>query len=703
MLPLSAWWRRAGTILLAAGMFGAVALWYFATRLPPIPSRPLRIGFEPNPPLQIRTDNGFSGLAVETIDEAAKRAGVRLQWVETGTSSDEAFQKKLVDLWPLMADLPERRKRLHLTSPWLHSDHVLVFRAGSVPPDRKFTGGIAVFKMPLHVRLVGDRFPEAQVVQQDETKDILKSVCRSNVSAAFLEARVAMTALKEKPAECDSVALRVQGLPDVTLRGAVASTFEAAGAAEAIRREIGGLFRDGTLALIMAKYSYYGLDDNWSTYDLMQAAERARWIAGGISALAIVLALALWRVGSVRQRRAEAAVQESEQRFRIMADTAPVMIWVAGPDKLCTFFNKCCLDFTGHSLEQKVGDGWIAGVHPEDREPFLAKFSSSFDARHGFQTVFRLLRADGEYRWVLTTGSPRFTPAGVFAGYVGSCADITELKRTQEEALARQKLESLGVLAGGIAHDFNNLLGGILAEAELVEEDLPAGSSVGEEIERIKAVAIRGSEIVRQLMIYAGHDQTHLVEPLDLSELVEEMLELLKVSISKHAVLKADLDKSLPAVWGNAPQIRQVVMNLLINASEAIGEKEGVIHVSTLREARGPGSVVIDTFDLPLGDYVRLEVSDTGCGMTEEARAKIFDPFFTTKFVGRGLGLAVVQGILRDHGGAVDVVSALGQGTTFRVLLPCTSKSGLEKQRAITSAPAGTIQCSDRDCPGCGG
>ncbi len=420
----------------------------------------------------------------------------------------------------------------------------------------------------------------------------------------------------------------------------------------------------------------------------MQAAERARWIAGGISALAIVLALALWRVGSVRQRRAEAAVQESEQRFRIMADTAPVMIWVAGPDKLCTFFNKCCLDFTGHSLEQKVGDGWIAGVHPEDREPFLAKFSSSFDARHGFQTVFRLLRADGEYRWVLTTGSPRFTPAGVFAGYVGSCADITELKRTQEEALARQKLESLGVLAGGIAHDFNNLLGGILAEAELVEEDLPAGSSVGEEIERIKAVAIRGSEIVRQLMIYAGHDQTHLVEPLDLSELVQDMLELLKVSISKHAVLKADLDKSLPAVWGNAPQIRQVVMNLLINASEAIGEKEGVIRVSTLREERWPGPVVIDTFDLPPGDYVRLEVSDTGCGMTEEARAKIFDPFFTTKFVGRGLGLAVVQGILRDHGGAVEVVSALGQGATFRVLLPCTSKSGLETQRAITSAPA---------------
>jgi two-component system cell cycle sensor histidine kinase/response regulator CckA len=138
VLPLSAW-RRVGAVLLVAGIVGALAFWYFATRLPPIPHRPLRIGFEPNPPVQIRTDSGFSGLAVETIGEAAKRAGVRLQWVETGTSSDEAFHKGLVDLWPLMADLPERRKRIHMTPPWLRSYYVLLFRAGSVPPDRKST------------------------------------------------------------------------------------------------------------------------------------------------------------------------------------------------------------------------------------------------------------------------------------------------------------------------------------------------------------------------------------------------------------------------------------------------------------------------------------------------------------------------------------------------------------------------------------
>jgi PAS domain S-box-containing protein len=388
------------------------------------------------------------------------------------------------------------------------------------------------------------------------------------------------------------------------------------------------------------------------------------------------------------RRRAEVRMHESEGRFQNMADTAPVMIWVAGPDKLCTFFNKACLEFTGQTLEQKIGDGWIANVHPEDRERFLAGYSSSFDVRQEFQTVFRLRRADGEYRWVLTTGVPRLTPGGVFAGFIGSCVDITELKRTQEDALARQKLESLGVLAGGIAHDFNNLLGGILAEAELVETDLAAGSAARKEIHRIKAAAIRGAEIVRELMIYAGQDQGSLLKPVDLSCLVEEMLELLKVSISKQVVLKINLDQSLPAVWANAPQIRQVVMNLVINASEAIGNKEGVIHVSTSRVTGEPGSIVNNVPNLLTDDYVRLEVADTGCGMTEEARAKIFDPFFSTKFAGRGMGLAVVRGIVRDHGGALDVVSAPGQGTTFQVLLPCISKRALEIQNAITSPGA---------------
>jgi two-component system, cell cycle sensor histidine kinase and response regulator CckA len=371
------------------------------------------------------------------------------------------------------------------------------------------------------------------------------------------------------------------------------------------------------------------------------------------------------------RKQTEAALLESEERFRNMADTAPVMIWVAGPDKVLTFFNKTWLDYVGRTLNQELNNGWIENVHPDDLDRCFASYASSFDAHENFHIEYRMRRADGEYRWVLCSGVPRFAPGGVFAGYIGSDIDITDLRRAHAEDFERQKRESLGALSAGIAHDFNNLLGSILVDAELAEADLPAASPPFEQIQRIKAVAIRASEIVRELMIYSGQDKADL-GPVDLSRLVEDMLELLKVSVSKHAVLETDLPTHLPAVRGNAAQLRQVAMNLIINASEAIGDRHGVIRVAT---SLAPG-----------GDALRLQVSDTGCGMTSEQKARIFEPFFTTKFAGRGLGMAVVQGIVRDHGGSIHLASAPGEGTTFQILLPCDDRPADPPAAAHSSA-----------------
>jgi len=366
----------------------------------------------------------------------------------------------------------------------------------------------------------------------------------------------------------------------------------------------------------------------------------------------------------------EQALRESEQRFRNLADTSPVGIWVTDPDKSVSFYNKTALNFAGCTMGQLIGNGWTELVHRQDLDGVNSTYRRAVEARRSFRIECRMRRVDGKYRWVLNTGTPRFVDS-VYVGHIGTVVDITDIKRSHERMLASQKLESLGVLAAGMAHDFNNMLGAIFAESDLAQAEIPPDSPAIDNVKRISAVANRASEIVNLLMAYAGGRDT-AIEMVDLSRIVEEMLELLRISILKNAVLQTSLPRDLPPVQANAAQLRQVVLNLIMNAWEALRDGGGRIVVSTehiyVQLSAERRSAV------PEGHYIRLMVSDTGCGMTEEVQARVFDPYFTTKLLGRGLGLAAVQGILRSHGATINVLSTPGVGSTFEVLLPCSSQ-----------------------------
>ena len=369
-----------------------------------------------------------------------------------------------------------------------------------------------------------------------------------------------------------------------------------------------------------------------------------------------------------------------------MANTAPVMIAVSDADRQATFFNNGWVDFTGRTMEQELGQGWTAGVHPDDLDALLAGLQASFEARSRCHMEYRLRRADGLYRSIICTGIPRFESDGAFAGYIATVTDITELKQRQDEAFANQKLESLGVLVSGIAHDFNNLLGGILADSELLLSDLAAASPTRAGVENIKVIAIRASEIVRQLMVYTRQEGM-VFEEVDLAELVREMLQLMMASITKKAVLKIDVPERVPLIRANAAQIRQVLMNLITNASDALRDKGGTISL-VLKRVHAQEASLVGAPKLPSEDCLQLEVRDSGYGMTDEIQARIFDPFFTTKGAGRGLGLAAVQGIILSHGGTIKVASNLGEGSSFEILLPCFGQPAQAYHEIATADPS---------------
>jgi PAS domain S-box-containing protein len=266
--------------------------------------------------------------------------------------------------------------------------------------------------------------------------------------------------------------------------------------------------------------------------------------------------------------------------------------------------------------------------------------------------------------------------------------DLTHQKRLADErellerkVQEKQRLESLGVMAGGIAHDFNNLLVGVLANADLALAKTPADSAATRYLERLRAAGQRLTALSRQMLAYSGRGRFE-TELLDLSSVTDELLGLLEASIAKNVRVEMELPSGLPLVRVDPAQIRQVIMNLITNAAEAIGERAGTVHLRAAAEHFDPQNHPKLTLgaELPTGEYVCLEVRDDGEGMSPRTLARLFDPFFTTKTSGRGLGLAAVLGIVRSHRGALEVHTVEGRGTTFRVWLPVARAS-------VTSEP----------------
>ena len=380
------------------------------------------------------------------------------------------------------------------------------------------------------------------------------------------------------------------------------------------------------------------------------------------------------------------SLRTSQVRMETLVGNLPGMAYRCenDPGWTMSYVSDGCEAITGYrrdELQENRGVAYADLVHPEDRASLRIKRQSAFDARVPFQSEYRILDRSGAERWISERATGVYDAFGTLLFIDGFIQDITagreaEIEREQLDRKMQetQKLESLGVLAGGIAHDFNNLLTGIIGNASMAGMDLPEDSPVQEYIGQINEASQRATDLCKQMLAYSGRGR-FFVQRVDLGRLVEDTAQMLQISLSKKAVLRFHLEKNLPPIEADPTQMRQIMMNLIINASEAIGQRSGVIDLGTglVRVDRDYLSGTMMTGELAEGEYVFLEVSDNGCGMSPETQARIFDPFFTTKFTGRGLGLAAVLGIVRGHKGAMKVDSEPGRGTTFKLLFPAAT------------------------------
>ena len=369
--------------------------------------------------------------------------------------------------------------------------------------------------------------------------------------------------------------------------------------------------------------------------------------------------------------RRECSLRESEERFRALANSSPALLYMAGTDKLCTFVNQSWLVFRGRTLKQELGSGWTEGVHLDDAQHCLETYYSAFDARRPFEMEYRLKRHDGEYRWVLDVGRPRLSPNGEFLGYVGSVLDITDRKDTEElkVALAHvQRLAIMGELTAAVAHELRQPSAAIMSNAEaalaLLEAGEPPSDEMREIVTDIKHANMRANEVL-------GHIQDFLRkreigrEPLDLNTVVSDVLVLVAGDARKRLIqIRTELAEGLPVVVGNRTHLQQVLMNLIVNAMDAMS--------NTPQEKR---TLVIRT-SKPNGD-ARIEVAviDSGPGIASGNLPRLFESFFTTRAEGMGMGLSIARSIVESHGGRIWADNNSGGGATFHFTVQTLSNS----------------------------
>jgi PAS domain S-box-containing protein len=438
----------------------------------------------------------------------------------------------------------------------------------------------------------------------------------------------------------------------------------------------------------------------------------------GVGLISAMFSYAIWfRLNGIREEK-DVSIRESEARYNLLAENISDVIWIVDPNGVITYVSPSVEEMRGYMPDEMIGHRYEEFMPPDSAEDFRAELANALypagldSAPSPRKHVLEVeqYKKNGETMLVEIAASPIIGSDEKIVEVVGVARDITErvLQQEKHEQLESEiqnarKLESLGVLAGGVAHDFNNILVSVMGYTGILLKKLTPGTNESGLVQKIEHAAERASELANHMLAYSGRRSLKL-DYVNLNHIAKEMPEFIKSSLSAKAVLQLNPAPFVPAIKAEATQIRQVLMNLLLNASDALEKEDGTITVTT-----GYNFVDQNALDdmrwgahLNAGDFVFVEVSDTGTGMDSDTLEKIFEPFFTTKFTGRGLGMSALLGIVRSHSGAIDIESVPGEGTTFRIFFP---KAKFDRKKNDTASepdeslptPEGTVLVIDDD------
>jgi len=391
------------------------------------------------------------------------------------------------------------------------------------------------------------------------------------------------------------------------------------------------------------------------------------------------------------QKKTENSLRESEEKFRQLIENINEIFWIrdAKTNELL-YISPNFEKIWGLSINEvmKKPESFLEAIHPDDRDNVVRVFQNQKEDEQ-FELEYRIILPDGSVRWIKGKIFPIFNATGDIYRRAGINEDITEKKKMEADLIQAHKMEAIGTLAGGIAHDFNNILSSILGYTELAMDDVDKGSTVEDSLKEVYKAGNRAKDLVWQILTFARQTDDPM-KPIQVDTIAKEVLKFIRSSIPTTIDIQQNI-ASDSLIMGNATQIHQIIMNLCTNAAQAMEESGGILELTLMDVTMDKISPLVN-YGLKPGDYIELTVSDTGLGIPQDVIHSIFEPYFTTKAPGEGsgMGLAVVQGIVEQRGGKINVYSQLGEGTAFRVYLPITKKRRVSESFETQVLPPGT-------------